>query len=192
MVDPENTGVIHRSLLEHGTPRRDLEDTTQDVYVTLLEAFARGVAPADLGEMMAFSTKVARDHAIDVLRKKESDARDLAAECERSEYHPLRPIYEQRDPVDAGRQLEALAQLFRDGKMPEHGVDILEGVASGCSYAELGEALALTADSVESRMRQMKKVYRRRMVKLGLWPDMAPLRVVASTPQAVARLRSVA
>jgi hypothetical protein len=78
------------------------------------------------------------------------------------------------------------------GKMPEHVVDILEGFASGCSYADIGEERSLTADSVESRMRQMKKARRRRMVNLGLWPDMAPLRVVASNPGAVGRLRSVA
>jgi RNA polymerase sigma factor (sigma-70 family) len=192
MVHPENTRVIGRTLLQHGTSKRELDDTTQDVHVKLLEAFQRGVAPADLGEMMAFFTKVAKDHAIDVLRKKEGDARDLAEPCACSEYYPLRRIIEQRDAVEADRQLEVLAQLFRDGKMPEHGVDILEGVASGCSYADIGEALSLTADSVESRMRQMRKVYRRRMVKLALWPDMPLLRVVASNPGTIGRLRSVA
>jgi DNA-directed RNA polymerase specialized sigma24 family protein len=192
MVEPENTRVIRRTLLQHGTSKRELDDTTHDVYVKLLEAFARGIAPADLGEMMAFSTKVAKDHAIDVLRKKESDARDLAEPCAAGEYYPPRRVIEQRDAVEADRQLEALAQLFRDGKMPEHGVDILEGVASGCSYADIGEALSLTAASVEARMRQMRKVYRRRMVKLALWPDMPPLRVVASNPGTIGRLRSVA
>ncbi|HEX8791493.1 MAG TPA: sigma-70 family RNA polymerase sigma factor [Polyangiaceae bacterium] len=192
MVHPHNTRVIRRTLLENSTPERDLDDATQDVYVKLLEAFARGDAPADLGEMSAFSTTVAKRHAIDALRKKEADARDLAEPCEASKYYPLRPLYEQRDPVEAGRQLEALAQLFREGRMPEHGVDILEGVASGCSYAEIGEPLKLTAACVRARMRQMRKVYRRRMVKLGLWPDMPPLRVVAVNSGAIGRLRRVA
>lgn len=192
MIDPANTRVIRRTLVVYGTSKRELDDTMHDVYVTLLEAFARGVAPADLGEMMAFSTKVAKDHAIDVLRKKESDARDLAEPCAASEYYPLRRVVEQRDAAEAGQQLEALAQLFREGKMPEHGVDILEGVASGCTYADIGEGLSLTAASVEARMRQMRKVYRRRMVKLGLWPDMTPLRILASSPGAIGRLRRVA
>jgi DNA-directed RNA polymerase specialized sigma24 family protein len=192
MVDPANTRVIQRTLLFHGMSKKQLQDATQDVRVKLLQAFARGVAPADLGEMMAFSTKVARDHAIDVLRQTESDARDLAEPCAASEYHPLRPVYEQRDAVDAGRQLEALAQLFRDGKMPEHGVDILEGFASGRSYAEIGESLGITADIAEWRMRTMRKRYRKHMVKLGLWPTRAPLHLVVSKPGAMARLRTVA
>ena len=48
-------------------------------------------------------------------------------------------------------------------------------------------------DPVEAGcMRQMRKVYRRRMVKLGLWPDMPPLRVVAVNSGAIGRLRRVA
>ncbi len=54
------------------------------------------------------------------------------------------------------------------------------------------ESLSISAASVEARMRQMRKVYRRHMVKRGLWPDMPSLQVVASSPGAVARLRSVA
>lgn len=192
MLDPENTRVIQRTLLKHGTSKKELEDTTQDVRVRLLEAFARGVAPADLGEMMAFSTKVARDHAIDVLRKRASDAEDLAEPCAPADYHPQRRLIEQRDAVDAERQLEALARLFRDGEMPPLGVDILEGFACGHSYAEIGESLGINADVAEWRMRTMRKLYRKRMTKLGLLPGMTPLRLVVSKPGAVARLRSVA
>ncbi len=54
----------------------------------------------------------------------------LTERCEPDEHTPLECGVEQRDPVDAGRQLEVLAQIFRERRMPEHGVDILEGVAS--------------------------------------------------------------
>jgi hypothetical protein len=89
-------------------------------------------------------------------------------------------------------RLEALAELFRDGDMPEHGVDILEGFASGLSYAEIGESLGITADLAEWRMRTMRTRYRRHMVKVGLWPTRAPLRLVVSKPGAMARLWRVA
>jgi hypothetical protein len=46
---------------------------------------------------------------------------------------PLRSSGARRDPVDAGRQLEVLAQLFREKAMPPDGVDILEGLASRCT-----------------------------------------------------------
>jgi hypothetical protein len=98
----------------------------------------------------------------------------------------------QRDPVDAGTQLEVLATLFREGKMPPHGVDILEGFAAGCSYEEIAEGLGISADTAEWRMRRMKEIYRTRMAKLGLLPNRAPLRLVVSQPGAITSLRSVA
>ncbi len=76
--------------------------------------------------------------------------------------------------------------------MPAHGVDILEGVACGRTYEEIAQSLAITKDSAEARMRQMKKVYRRRMVKLGTWSGMNLPRVVCSTPGVVAALREAA
>jgi hypothetical protein len=69
--------------------------------------------------------------------------------------------------------------------MPAHGVD-------GRTYEEIAQALAITKDSAEARMRQMKKVYRRRMVKLAMWPGKDLLKVVCSTPSVVAALREAA
>jgi hypothetical protein len=97
-----------------------------------------------------------------------------------------------RDPVDTERQLEVLADLFREGEMPEHGVDILEGVACGRTYEEIGQALKITKASAEARMRQMKKVWRRRMVDLGMWRGRRLLKVVSSNPGVVAALREAA
>lgn len=94
--------------------------------------------------------------------------------------------------MDAGRQLEVLAQLFREGHMPEHGVDILEGVASRCSYEEIGSELGITDRAVEGRMGTMVDVFRKRMARLGLLPGMDSLRLVVSRPGAFEALRKAA
>src|ERR1035438_9201164 len=76
------------------------------------------------GLMIALCAEIARNHAIDLARKAECRKRDLMARCERDEYCPPQFGTKQRDPVDAGRQLEVLAQLFREGRMPDGGVEI--------------------------------------------------------------------
>jgi hypothetical protein len=35
----------------------------------------------------------------------------------------------------------------------------------------------------------MRNVFRARMARLGMWPGMQPLHLLASTPSAIARLR---
>jgi FixJ family two-component response regulator len=63
-----------------------------------------------------------------------------------------------------------LAQLFREGRMPEHGVDILEGVASSCTHEEIAEDLGITDRAVEWHLGVMRRTFRARMAKLGMLP----------------------
>ena len=53
-------------------------------------------------------------------------------------------------------------------------------------------ALGISEDLAETRYRRMKDAYRRRMAKLGLLPDMMPLRLIVSGPRAISRLRGAA
>ncbi len=76
--------------------------------------------------------------------------------------------------------------------MPADGVDILEGVASRCTWAEIAEPLKLEEEQARGRYRRMKDTYRRRMTKLGLLPDRMPLRLIVSEPRAISRLRGAA
>jgi DNA-directed RNA polymerase specialized sigma24 family protein len=184
--------IICETLRVHGMPAQEIEDARQDVYVKVLVALKQKAAPADLEEMKNLCVRVAHLHAISALRKTAVRARDMVAECEPDELAPLAPAVKQRDPVDAGRQLEVLAQLFRDDQMPADGVDILEGVACGCTWAEIAAPLDITEDLAETRYRRMKASYRRRMAKLGRLPDMTPVRLLVSNPGAIERLRGAA
>ncbi len=192
LTDPGVAKVITKMLRDQGVPAWDLEDARQDVYAKALKAIRRGRAPAETEEMKNFCVKIAEEHAIDVLRKADVRALVVVDDCRPEELVPLRPSRVQRDPVDAGRQLEVLAQLFREKAMPPDGVDILEGVACRCTWAEIAEPLAISEDLAETRYRRMKDTYRRRMTKLGLLQDMLPLRLIVSEPRAISRLRGAA
>jgi len=192
LTDASVEKIICKTLRVHGTPAQEIEDARQDVYVKVLVALKQGAAPADLEEMKNLCVKVAHLHAISTVRKAAVRARDMVEEVEPDELAPLTSAVRQRDPVDAERQLEVLAQLFRDDQMPADGVDILEGVACGCTWAEIAEPLEISEDLAETRYRRMKATYRRRMAKLGLLPDMTPLRLLVSNPGAIERLRGAA
>jgi hypothetical protein len=111
---------------------------------------------------------IAERYAVSLLRKKKVRERYEAelGDDEDADDHELRtPSGEQRDPVDAGRQLEVAAELFREGRMPEHGVDILEGVACDCTYKEVGDDLKLSARAVEGRIGTMRQLFKQRIVQ---------------------------
>jgi DNA-directed RNA polymerase specialized sigma24 family protein len=73
--------------------------------------------------------------------------------------------------VDAGRQLEVAADLFRKGRMPELGVDILDAVAAEYSYQKVAEELGLTASTVRGRVRAMRNRFREAIVERGMVDD---------------------
>jgi RNA polymerase sigma factor (sigma-70 family) len=193
LTAPEVTAGITGLLRASGVRKQDVQDGIQDVYVKVLTAFGKGAAvPDNVGAMKALCVTVAKNHIIDEQRRAEPRKRDMAGRCDADEYTPLEYGVEQRDPVDAGRQLEVLAQLFRERRMPEHGVDILEGVASRCTHQEIAGELGITDQAVKGRLATMRAVFRGRMVRLGIWPQMQPLHVLVSLPAAIARLREAA
>jgi RNA polymerase sigma factor (sigma-70 family) len=190
---PEVARGICGVLVAYGYPQSELQDGLQDVYLKALRAFRRIEPPADLAGMRALCRKMARDMAIDRLRKAARRERDFVGLCEDpDEFTPLEYGAEQRDPVDAARQLEVLAQLFRDGLMPEHGVDILEGIASRCTMKQIGDDLGITDRAVEGRLGTMQQLYRSQMARLGLLPWLQPLHVIVSRPMAIETLRKAA
>ena len=161
--------------------------------VKVLTALGKGAAvPDDVGAMRALCVTVAKNKVIDEGKKAAKRKKDFVGPCDPDEYTPLEYGAEMRDPVDAGRQLEVLAQLFRDGRMPEHGVDILEGVASRCTHQEIGDDLGITDRAVEWRLGVMRRAFRSRMARLGIWPGMQPLHLIVSEPGAIAVLRRAA
>jgi DNA-directed RNA polymerase specialized sigma24 family protein len=170
-----------------------VQDGVQGAYVKVLTALRNGASvPVDVGAMRALCVTVAENHVIDQRRKAATRRKYIVGRCDPEEYTPLEYGAKMRDPVDAGRQLEVLAQLFREGRMPEDGVDILEGVASRCTYQEIADDLGITDRAVEWRLGVMRRAFRARMAKLGILPGMQPLHVLVSEPLAIPTLRRAA
>jgi DNA-directed RNA polymerase specialized sigma24 family protein len=188
----ENAKLICWTLLRNGYSRQDVQDGLQDVYVKALESFQRKAPPDTLERMMALCAEIAKNHAIDELRKERTRKADLAAKCKRKEYGWIEREPVSRDPVDAARQLEVLADLFRKGRMPEHGVDILHGVVLGRTFGQIAEACGISEELAKWRMREMKRIFRVRLAELGMIPGMKPLRLIVSEPSAIALLREAA
>ena len=193
LTDPGVAEATCGVLRAMGVRKQDLQDGVHDVYVKVLAALSKGsAAPADVDAMRALCVTVAKNHMIDETEKAATAKKYLAGPCEPDEYTPLEYGVEMRDPVDAGRQLEVLAQLFREGAMPEHGVDILEGVASRCTHKEIAGELGIEVRAVERRLAVMRRTFRARMTKLGILPGVQPLHRIVSEPGAIAVLRRTA
>jgi len=115
---------------------------------------------------------------------------DIVGNCDPDEYTPLEYGAEQRDPIDARRQFDVVAQLFREGKMPDRGLDILEAVASRSTYKEIAAELGIDEELARWRMREMRRIYRTRMAELGMLSGMERLEVVVSNPEAIVLLEA--
>jgi DNA-directed RNA polymerase specialized sigma24 family protein len=148
----------------------DIEDAVGDVQLRALQSFRRRPPPGDEGAMRALCAKIAENYCVDRWRKETFRSQyDMGLCVEDLEGHaPLQPTYEARDPVDERRQLAALAELFREGKMPELGAEILHGVASGESLSEIAEDLGITMDAVKGRLARMRRTFKARLAGIGL------------------------
>jgi DNA-directed RNA polymerase specialized sigma24 family protein len=166
LVDKKVDHAVLGMLIVNGWPDGEKEDGLAEVRMRAVRAFHRGVEPpATVDEMKAFCAKIARDLAIDWARRKKLERKWCVGPCEDpDEFVPLQPSGEQRDPVDAARQLEVAAELFREGRMPEGGVDILEGVASKCTYAEVAEDLGVSSPAVQGRLKTMRRVFKKKIL----------------------------
>ena len=164
LVDPSVDAAVCGTLAKMGWPQQDLCNGLQEVRFLVIRAFRRGKPPPPtVGEMTAYCVVIARNYAIKVY-KKEASATDRgdAGLCEDpDEYACAFSEQEQRDPVDAQRQLELVADLFRQGKMPEHGLDILEGIASGCGYQEVADSVGISSFAVQSRLKAMRRRFQK-------------------------------
>ena len=195
---PDNARVICVVLYANGLPEQELEEGMQDVFVRALTAFKNGArVPADLRGMKAFCAAIAKKYAMASRRlnaRRERLGHAGICEADADEYTPLEyGAPERHDPVDTARhldrQLEGLAALFREGQMPERGLDILEGLAGNRSRKEIASELGITDRAVEGRMGTMLENLRKRVGRLGPVPEMDCLRLVVSRPGAIETLR---
>ena len=172
LMAPKVTNAVLRAFMTRGWRRRqDLEDLLGEVRLGAVKAFHRGVRPPDsIDQMCCFCVKIARNQAASV-RRKEGTARKNGhvGLCEEpDEELPLEDRWEGRDPVDAQRQLEVAAELFRQGRMPEHGVEILYNEAAGAKWKDIGADVGISDRAVQGRLKTMRKAFAREIDRRGM------------------------
>ena len=173
LMAPKVTHAVIKAFRTRGWERRqDLEDLLGEVRLSAVKAFnQRGVRPPDtIDQMCCFCVKIARNHAASI-RRKERVAREngYVGLCELpDEELPLEDRWEGRDPIDAHRQLEVAADLFRQGRMPEHGVEILYNEGVGAKWKESAADVGITDRAVQGRLKTMRKAFKAEIEKRGM------------------------
>ncbi len=173
LTDPEVDGGVCGTFVKMGWLQQDLCDGLQEVRFRAVQAFSKGkTPPGNVDEMKAFCARIARNYVIDLWRKQEdAEEHGDAGLCEDpDEFFPLPGTQEERDPVDAKRQLAVAKSLFDRGLMPSRGQSILEGVAFEIPYRKLGRELQLTSKTVKWRLKTMRDLFRAELEKLGMVP----------------------
>jgi len=187
--DPPYTALlVHRevdryvcgTLAKMGWLQQDLCDGLQEVRCRAIQAFSKkGVTPpATVDDMKAYCARIARNYVIDLWREQEdAEEHGDAGLCEDpDEFFPLPGTYEERDPVDAKRQLAVAKSLFDRGLMPSRGQSIIEGVAWDIPLRKLGRELGITARAVEGRLDTMRKLFRKEIEARGMAEFLVPLK----------------
>jgi DNA-directed RNA polymerase specialized sigma24 family protein len=174
LTDREVDRAVCGTLVKMGWLQQDLCDGLQEVRCRAIEAFHKGLEPpATVGEMKAYCARIARNYVIDLWREQAENAKlgDTGLCEDPDEFFPLPGSHEERDPVDAKRELAVARSLFQRGKMPARGQAILEGVAWDIPYRKLARELHLTTKTVEVRMKRIREVFREELDALGIGPD---------------------
>ena len=184
LAHPEVTRAIEGTLLKHGLARQELQDGVGQVQMRALGALQNKPRPADLGGWKALCCTIA-ERLVLKDRKREAK-RGLYHEGLSDEADDHAPIArspgKEEDPVDLGRQRKVLEGQFEAGDMPEHGDAILDAVAAGESYRDIGAELGLTEAQVRRRLARMRKLFKAKLASLGMLALMMLLAVMFATP----------
>ena len=173
LVDREVDRAVCGTFVKMGWLQQDLCDGLQEVRLRAVQAFSKGkIPPGNVDEMGAYCARIARNYVIKLWKKQEkAEEHGDAGLCEDAdEFFPLPGTQEERDPVDAKRQLAVAKSLFDRGLMPSRGQSILEGAAFEIPYRKLGRELQLTSKTVKWRLKTMREVFRAELEKLGMVP----------------------
>jgi DNA-directed RNA polymerase specialized sigma24 family protein len=170
----------------HGVTKQDLADFVAEVQVRTIEHLQQHSPPKDDAGWQGLVLTIGKNLLIDRCKRKKTHEKHDAGLCDAPDDHgPLLPSGEQRDPVDARRQLDVLLDMFRKGEMPPLGKEILEGVAENVKLPAIGRELGLPVKEVRSRLKEMRKRYFTRLQMLGLMVMMLMVFAVFAGPAGV-------
>jgi DNA-directed RNA polymerase specialized sigma24 family protein len=77
------------------------------------------------------------------------------------------------DPADEARLVDLMVAQLEAAKIPEVAFMILDAEAAGTKHAEIAEELRISEEAVTTRLRTMRRGFRRRVEEAGL-NELAP------------------
>ena len=185
---PEVVDAIEGTLRNHHVRREDVDDGVAEVQLLTLEHLEIKEPPADLAGWKALCATIARNWRTKAIEKERAHAKVDAGLSEKPDaYAGLERGAPVRDPIDTRRLLEVLASLFREGEMPEDGVDILDCVQAGMTYKEIGEELGLSESTVRGRLDRMRRKFLTTLAKLGVMVTHVPVMLVVGPSSEASR-----
>jgi RNA polymerase sigma factor (sigma-70 family) len=185
---PEVVKTLRATLDRHGVFQADMPDAVANAQVGLLEAITKGNAPAadDLSGWKSLACTVAKRQCASAIRKEETRRKHDEGLCEDPDEHTPLEHFNRPDPIDAGRQIRVLVAQFEAGVMPDKGLDILEAVAANMSYEEIAEDLGISESTVRGRLHRMRKLFKERLLLLGITIALLMLLAIGSGVELVA------
>lgn len=140
----------------------DLDDVVQKVWI---QVWRQARSLEDCTRWKPWLYRIARNCATDLLRANQRRRRLFTAIPESSNGEVLLPINDKAGPDgELGRQERQRAMLEAIGNLPPlYREPFVLKHLENCSYAEIGEALGLPADTVETRLVRARRLLREQL-----------------------------
>ncbi len=196
LATPEVREAIGKALRRRSVRAVDAEDLTHDV---IERALRTSQPPPTLQECVALVRKIATDLAIDKFKIDRGRAKYDAGPYENPDDAPARAAQsgEERDPIDARRQLDVVRQQIESGNITARQASILARDAQDTPHAEIASQLQLAPQTVRNELGAARRTARQSWatylaaalftsVALLLWFQRRPEPVAAHYPQSYA------
>jgi DNA-directed RNA polymerase specialized sigma24 family protein len=169
VAHPKVVQCIRAALRRYRIAQQDMDDAIAEVQAESIEAARTRRTPLSLRQWKALATTIAAHWALDRLREAKVRSKYDVGLCDDADAY-LRPTlrWEHRDPVDTKRHLAVLKDLFESGQMPEHGEEILQGVADEVPHEEIAADIGVSTTVVHNRLSRMRSTFRARLAALGM------------------------
>jgi DNA-binding NarL/FixJ family response regulator len=165
VADRATRDAVERRLAALGVSRVDLEDETQNILRELLEV---RIPPATREECIILARHIARQRAVDYLRKRAWRAKDDGGPTDNADEHPsVHDGAHDRDPIDRARQLRLLRDQVASGDISRRQLSILAGVAEGLAQNEIARGIKLSPQTVRNELALARKTYRSAWAKIA-------------------------
>jgi DNA-directed RNA polymerase specialized sigma24 family protein len=190
LVLPEITDAIEKALRKRGLWGPDLEDHRQSV---LERAYVAAEPPGTREECVYLVRKIAREMAIDILRKRRRRSKVDVGPCgDPDERPPLDGGRDGADAIDARRQLALIQRDIESGSITARQAAILTSAVDDVSQLEIAAQMKLAHSTVRNDLAAARRTARRSwaafaavtlaVLGLVLWYESRPENVAAPHP----------